>query len=224
MTMVNWQEIDTLLLDVDGTLLDRNFDNVLWEQLLPRRYAKLNGLALDNARGKLEKRMEEVAHTMEYYRIDYWEEYTGVNLIELHHEVAHLLEFRPGARAFLDWSRSNRIRCILVTNAHRDCFAVKDSYCNLSDEVETVVSCQDYDHPKESERFWVRLNEEHPFDNARTLFIDDDETVLDTARSYGIEHLLTIRQPDSKQPVRQGLGFQSINDLMELVPAELMEQ
>ena len=101
---------------------------------------------------------------------------------------------------------------------------MKDSYCNLSDEVATVVSCHDYDHPKENQEFWVRLNEEHPFDSARTLFIDDDEAVLNAARTYGIERLLTIGQPDSKRPIRHGLGFESINSLMELVPAALIEQ
>ena len=224
MTVVNWQEIDTLLLDVDGTLLDRNFDNVLWEQLLPSRYAEVNGLELDAARSKLETHMQEVAQTLDYYRIEYWEEYTGVDLIELHHEVARLLKFRPGARAFLDWSRRKRVRSMLVTNAHPDCFAVKDLYCHLTDEVATVVSCHDFNHPKESQEFWVRLNEEHPFDNARTLFIDDDEAVLNAARRYGIERLLTIRQPDSKRPIRHGLGFESINSLMELIPSVLVEE
>ena len=224
MAVINWQEIDTLLLDIDGTLLDRNFDNVLWEQLLPTRYGEAAGLTLDQAREKLDERMRDVAHTLDYYRIEYWVKYTGVDLIELHHQVAHLLEFRPGTRAFLDWVRRYSIHCILVTNAHRDCFAVKDSYCHLSDKVATVVSCHDYGYPKETEGFWARLNEEHPFENARTLFIDDDEAVLDAAKSYGIEHLRTIRQPDLNRPVRQYLGFQSINNLMELVPAELIEQ
>ncbi len=224
MTVIDWQEIDTLLLDIDGTLLDRNFDNVVWEQLLPSRYGEANGLEPDKAKDKLVKHMSEVAHSLDYYRIDYWAEYTGVDLIELHHEVAHLLEFRPGTRAFLDWTRGSGIHSILVTNADRRCFAVKDSYCHLSEKVSNVVSCQDYGYPKENNGFWVRLNEEHPFDNDRTLFIDDDESVLEAARSYGIEHLLTIRQPDSKRTARQGLRFSSINNLMEIVPRELIAQ
>ncbi|MCY4128195.1 MAG: GMP/IMP nucleotidase [Gammaproteobacteria bacterium] len=222
MTVVNWEEIDTLLLDIDGTLLDRNFDDILWEQLLPSRYSENNGFDADSARKALLQHMRELAHTLDYYRIDYWTEYTGVDLLALHHEVAHLLEFRPGARAFLDWLRRKDICSILVTNAHRDCFAVKDSYCDLSDEIATIVSCHDYGHPKETQEFWESLNEAHPFDSARTLFIDDDEAVLDAARQYGIKHLLTIRQPDSKRPVRRGLRFPSINNLMELVPADLV--
>ena len=222
MSLIDWREIDTLFLDIDGTLLDRHFDDVLWEQLLPLRYSEINGFDADSARKALLAHIRELAHTLEYYQIDYWTEYTGVDLLALHHEVSHLVEFRPGARAFLDWIRRKGIRSLLVTNAHRDCLAVKDSYCDLSDEISTVVSCHDYGHPKETQAFWERLNKEHPFDNARTLFIDDDEAVLEAARKYGIKHLLTIRQPDSKRPARRGLRFPSINNLMELVPAELI--
>lgn len=220
MTLVNWEEIDMLLLDVDGTLLDRNFDDVLWERLLPSRYSETKHIDLNSARSALRRHTRDLEHTLNYYRIEYWTEYTGVDLLALHHEVAHLLEFRPGARAFLDWVRRNVMCSMLVTNADRDCLAVKDSYCDLSDEISSIVSCHDYGYPKETQAFWKRLNAEHPFDNARTLFIDDDEVVLEAAQRYGIKHLLTIRQPNSKRPVRSELRFQSINNLKELVPAE----
>ena len=219
--MINWQNIDTLILDIDGTLLDRNFDNVVWEELLPTRYGEAHGLEIEKARETLESHMRDVAHTLDYYRIDYWNEYTGVNVLQLHQEVAHLLDFRPGARAFLDWVHRMGIRSILATNADRDCFSVKDKHCRLSDEVQTIVSCHDYGVPKETQAFWVSLNKAHPFENSTTLFIDDDEMVLEAAEKYGIEHLLTIRQPDLKRPVRGGLRFPSIDNLMELVPAEL---
>ena len=218
MAVINWQEIDTLLLDIDGTLLDRNFDNVVWEDLLPARFGAANSLELDEAREMLEDHMRYVGRTLDYYRTDYWTEYTGVNLLDLHEEAAHLLKFRTGTRRFLDWVRKKRIRSILATNADRDCLAMKDRYCGLSDEVETIVSCHDYGATKETQAFWVSLNSEHPFDRDRTLFIDDDEAVLGAAERYGIGHLLTIRQPDSKRPPRERLRFKSVDNLMELVP------
>jgi hypothetical protein len=38
--MINWKEIDTVLLDMDGTLLDLNFDNHFWKEFVP-----LNGIS-----------------------------------------------------------------------------------------------------------------------------------------------------------------------------------
>ena len=33
--MVNWNKIDTILLDMDGTLLDLYFDNYFWREHVP---------------------------------------------------------------------------------------------------------------------------------------------------------------------------------------------
>ena len=40
-----WPDIDTVLLDMDGTLLDLHFDNHFWLELLPQRYAELHGIS-----------------------------------------------------------------------------------------------------------------------------------------------------------------------------------
>ena len=40
-----WSEIDTVLLDMDGTLLDLHFDNHFWLEFLPQRYAELHGIS-----------------------------------------------------------------------------------------------------------------------------------------------------------------------------------
>ena len=38
--MINWPQIDTVFLDMDGTLLDLHFDNHFWREHMPRRYAE----------------------------------------------------------------------------------------------------------------------------------------------------------------------------------------
>lgn len=218
MAIVDWQQIDTLLLDMDGTLLDRKFDNHLWEHLLPKRYCEAQRATGNGDREELFAHMHKVRHTLQYYQLDYWTRYTGVDLLALHHEIGHLIDYRPGAKDFLDWIRSHRVSCMLVTNAQRDCLAAKDAHSNLCRTLTVTVSSHDYGHPKESESFWMRLNEEHPFDAARTLLIDDDQIVLDSASAFGIRHLLTVRQPDSKQPFRRDLRFPAFNDFNELMP------
>ncbi|KEP73664.1 nucleotidase, partial [Microbacterium sp. SUBG005] len=32
---IDWQAVDTVLLDMDGTLLDLAFDNYFWQKLVP---------------------------------------------------------------------------------------------------------------------------------------------------------------------------------------------
>ena len=41
---IAWDKIDTVLLDMDGTLLDLNFDNHFWNEFIPLKYAEQNNL------------------------------------------------------------------------------------------------------------------------------------------------------------------------------------
>ena len=71
-TLVDWSAIDTVLLDMDGTLLDLGFDNWFWQEHLPREFAAARGLGLAAARAELEPRFRALAGTMEWYCIDHW--------------------------------------------------------------------------------------------------------------------------------------------------------
>ncbi|EPR3214815.1 GMP/IMP nucleotidase, partial [Klebsiella pneumoniae] len=41
---IAWQEVDTVLLDMDGTLLDLAFDNYFWQTLVPETWGAARGL------------------------------------------------------------------------------------------------------------------------------------------------------------------------------------
>ena len=214
--MIDWKQIDTVLFDMDGCLLDLHYDNCLWNDLVPARYAQAQGISADEARRQLYGHLLGKDRDLSFYCIDFWTRRTGLDLIALHHELAHLIGYRPGAAAFLDWLRG-RARTLLVTNAHRASLAVKDRYSGLSQRLDGTLSSHDFGHAKESQAFWPRLAEADPFDPARTLFIDDNETVLDAASAHGIGHLLTISQPDSGRPPRTNLKYLACNDFNELI-------
>ena len=218
--MIDWHSIDTVLLDMDGTLLDLKYDNTLWNQLVPDRYCDARPSATEETRRGLLQHMMDTRHTLEFYCLDYWARYTGLEILPLHHELAHLIQYRPGAESFLDWLERKRFRRILVTNAHRDSLSVKNAYSGLCSAMHATVSSHDYGHPKETEPFWERLAENHPFDSSRTLLIDDSLPVLGAAAAYGIEHLLTVRQPDSGRPCREDLSVPAFNDFGELMPCD----
>jgi putative hydrolase of the HAD superfamily len=111
-----------------------------------------------------------------------------------------------------------------VTNAHRDSLAVKNRHTNLEPMLDAVVSCHDYGAPKESDEFWQALMREHPFDPARTLLIDDNDAVLDSAVSFGVAHVLTVAQPDSQRPPREGLRHPAVEDFRDLMDAALVDR
>ncbi len=73
--------------------------------------------------------------------------------------------------------------------------------------------------------YGVEASERHePFDPARTLFIDDNPRVLESAREFGIRHLLGIKQPDSQRPEKELQEFIALDRFAQLLPADLPGQ
>jgi putative hydrolase of the HAD superfamily len=161
--------------------------------------------------------MNDTRGKLEFYCLDYWAEFTGLDVVELHHELKELISFRPSAKEFLLWLKARGKRSLLVTNAHRDSLDIKNTHADLTRHLDEAVSCHDYGSPKEDQNFWEQLQLEHPFDPARTLLIDDNHQVLESADRYGIAHLITIVQPDSGKPPRDGLGYPALHDFKDLL-------
>lgn len=216
--MIDWSAIDTVLLDMDGTLLDLHFDNHFWRHHLPRRYADHHGLNHESALADLHRRFEAHRHTLDWYCTEFWSKELGVNICALKREVAHLIAERPQMREFLQQlGASNRDR-ILITNAHRHSLNLKVERTGINQLLDKLISSHDYGAPKESPIFWRQLAHDIEFVPSRTLFIDDTESVLAAAAQFGIAYLICIRQPDSRLAARDGLGFPAIDHFDDLLP------
>jgi putative hydrolase of the HAD superfamily len=120
---------------------------------------------------------------------------------------------------FLDAVKSLKKRVVLVTNAHGKALAIKFRRTQLGDHFDAVVCAHDLGIPKEHVGFWGRLQEVEPFDKAATLLIDDSLPVLRAASRYGIGQLLTVCQPDSRMPEKDGSEFRAIRSFREIMPS-----
>lgn len=217
MIRLNWQNIDTVLLDMDGTLLDLHFDNFFWLHHLPKRYAEHNNTSVDLVIGTLQQRMLELRGTLDWYCTDFWSRELNLDIIELKQEIKHLIGERPFVRPFLETLGLHNKQRILVTNAHRSSVEIKFALTGIESLLDSVVSSHDYGQPKEDQRFWQQLQESQGFDPARTLFIDDSEAILQSAEDFGIGHLLCIEQPDSKGEPRKSGYFPMINSFEQIL-------
>lgn len=217
--MTNWNHIDTVLLDMDGTLLDLHFDNHFWVEYLPQRYAEHHGQSLDWAKAEIYPLMKEKQGQLDWYCLDFWTRELDMPIVELKREVAHLISLRPDADLFLRALQASGRDVILITNAHRDSLSLKLERIELRTYFQRLISSHDFGFPKESRAFWEALQGEVPFDPERTLFIDDSLGILRAARDYGIGHLLAVRQPDSRGALRDTEEFDAVEDYRELAVA-----
>lgn len=212
-----WKTIDTVLLDMDGTLLDLHFDNHFWLEHLPQRYAEHRGISRAQADRELVPLFARHAGRLNWYCLDFWGRELDLPIVELKREVAHLIALRPGADTFLAALRQAGKRVALITNAHRDSLTLKLERVALTPYFDRLISSHDYGFPKEDARFWQALRADFGFDPARSLFIDDSLPILRSARAYGIAHLLAVRQPDSRQGARDTGEFAAQEDYRALL-------
>lgn len=209
---------ETLMLDMDGTLLDLAFDNYVWRDLVPRRYAAAREMSFESARDHLFDQYRAVQGDLEWYCLDHWSERLGIDVLQLHHDVNHRIGYLPGALGFLRGVHESDTRVLLVTNSHPETLALKDAVTGLGDYFDGVVSSHDYGHAKESQAFWNALQDEVGFDSETTLFVDDSQPVLRCAEAYGVAMLVTVTRPDTTRPISHGSefrGVEAVRDMLE---------
>ena len=218
--MINWHDIDTVLLDMDGTLLDLHFDNYFWLEYLPSRYAAIHNGSETAIRQELHARFEKERGTLNWYCLDYWCEQLQLDIPALKREIKHMIAIRPFVIEFLQQLVSSSQQVMLVTNAHRDSLDIKLDVTDIGRHFDEIVVSHDFKTPKEHSHFWQQMSNAHPFDPRRTLLVDDTSSVLKSAQQFGIKHLLTLLQPDSKQPKRQQTEFPGIHHFDEIMPIQ----
>jgi len=212
-----WADIDTLLLDMDGTLLDLAFDNFFWLELVPREYARSTGKPLAEAHEEIRSRYEAVTGTLPWYCIDHWTLQLGLDLEQLKRAHRHRIRYLPEAERFLSHAKQLGKRLILVTNAHRVTLSIKCEQTGVDGWMDAVVSSHDYGIEKERIAFWQRLEAEHGVVRQNALLLEDSLAVLRTARQFGISRTIAIRRPDTTLASREIDEFTAVDGVASLI-------
>jgi len=214
---VDWTKIDTVLLDMDGTLLDLRFDNWFWQELVPGLYAAAHGLSVPEAVLRLGPKFRETRGTIQWYCIDHWSRELGLDIAAIKRTTFDYMGYLPGAEDFLVRLGATGKRRVLVTNAHPLTLAVKTERVGLGMHFDAVYSSHTFGAPKESADFWPRLQAAEPFALGRTLFVDDSLPVLRAAEAFGVGWLRAVRRPDTGQPPQTTGPYPGVDRIADLL-------
>ncbi len=215
-----WEQIETVLFDLDGTLLDLHFDNQFWLDYLPRSYAAARSLSVGEAKTQLLAQYDALRGTLDWYCVDYWTQTLELDIIGLKQQLAHLIAPHPGVGELLTTLGQLGKRRVLVTNAHPHSLELKMRHTQLGDHFEQMVSAHDLKLAKETAEFWHELARIEPFNPQTTVLVDDNLDVLEQAAAHGLRWLIAVRQPDSQRPPVPPPQFPSVHGVGELL-AEL---
>lgn len=160
---LNWNEIDTVLLDMDGTLLDLAFDSYFWLQLVPESLSRQRNISLDQAQQLITTEYQAVRHTLNWYCFDYWSDRLGLDIYQMTSDIGHRARLRDDTTPFLHALRASGRRTILLTNAHPHSLSVKVAHTGLDRHLDLLLSTHTYGYPKEDQRLWRSVQTETGF-------------------------------------------------------------
>jgi HAD superfamily hydrolase (TIGR01509 family) len=212
-----WDDITWVLLDMDGTLLDKHFDDYFWETLVPEEYARRQQIDLALARDLLFARYQREEGTLNWTDIDFWSRELDLDIPALKEGIRHLIEVHPDTEDFLNFLRLKEKRVALVTNAHYKTLNLKMTHTGLLGYFDEVVSSFDLGAPKEEVRFWEVLHDRLHFNGNHALLVDDNAESLTAARAFGIKYPYFKAKSSSRQEAADHPDFPSIESFLELM-------
>ncbi len=211
------QNISFVLLDMDGTLLDKYFDDYFWEHLVPEKYAERHGITFGKAKEALLAKYRSHEETLNWTDIDFWSRELGLDILALKEQIRHLIEIHPHVEGFLELMMSRRMKVYIVTNAHDKVLDLKLKQTEIGKYLTGTITSAEIGYPKERTEFWRRAEAELGFSREKTLFVDDTLAVLRTAKQYGIRYVVYKARGNSKAKRGFSPDFATVMDFDELM-------
>lgn len=212
----NTNENTTLMMDMDGTILDLAYDSHIWLKSIPNIYAEKMNISIDDANSILQKKVLKMKNSLKWYCIDHWSELLDIDILRVHELEKDEIRYLPGAESFLKKVSKSEIRAILVTNSHRDTLNLKIKETGLDKYFNDIYISHDFDAPKENQLFWKRFQSVENFVKNKTIFVDDNVNVLKSAEKFGLGSLIQILYPDSSSAEIKKSKFKGIRNLKQL--------
>jgi putative hydrolase of the HAD superfamily len=214
---ISLKDVRYVLLDMDGTLLDKYFDDYFWEHLLPERYAEKKGITFGKAKEELLRKYHLHEGTLNWTDIDFWSKEVEIDIPALKEQIHHLVEVHPHVEDFLKMLRARRKKVFLVTNAHYKVLDIKLKKTEIGKYFDAAITSFEIGYPKERLEFWERAQRRLGFEKEKTLFIDDTEAVLKTAEQFGIRYILYKTHTSSRADKQVSGHFPALEDFRELM-------
>ena len=213
----SWNKITHVLLDLDGTLLDRDFDDVFWERTVPGEYALQHGISFEDAHKKFMTAYQNQEGTQNWFDIDYWSREFGLDIFALQVREEEKICPLPGTIEFLEFIHNMGKSVHIITDAHPQTVSIKMGRVPLDRYFDTLLSAFEVKCIKKEPCFWTAAQEIIGFSTESTLFIDDRPAILESAQQFGISYVFHKAGASSSRPHEFHGSFFPIIDFKEII-------
>lgn len=195
-------EVRVVSLDMESTLITGAFSEQIWEKDVPRLYAELKGLPLEEARQQVFRQYDEIGDQRpEWYDVGYWFERLGLpgdwrELPKKRREMCSLYPEVPGVLKRLD----ERYPLVVTSNTIREFLEVQIS-CFEACFHRVFSAPSDFGEVKKSPQFYERICASLGVEPGELAHVGDNrEHDYEAAKSTGIRAFHLDRSGKAEGP------------------------
>ena len=212
-----FKDIECLLIDMDGVILDNAYDNDFWQNQIPEVIADNKGIAFDDAKRLAIQIFNYKKNTKDWYDVDYWS-----NMLNIDIEAQKRSEKSFSRISLYDGVidtlsvLKDKTKMILITNAHRKTLNIKLEKYNLTPYFDEMVCAHELHYVKEDIQLWYMLRSKYRLDYEKTLLVEDTINNINVGLSAGISGAIYVG--DEKFTVSDKIiKLSSINQILSAV-------
>lgn len=215
---IKWSEIDTVLLDMDGTLFDRHYEDYFWEVEIPKQYAIKTGMTFKEAKALVMELYFKQEKSLNWSNVEYWEKELGLELWNLRFQLKHLVKLHPHTLRFLRFLKKQNKKIYLVTASPQRDIEFKLGHSKIFEFFDGVCTAHEFNLPKQDILFWKKLQKKLKYSCNRTLFVDDKEDMINAAELSGIKWIIFKSKFSSKLPPKIPKKMLYVHHFDDIIP------
>ena len=216
MTKINFNTV--ILSDLDGVILDLNYDIKFWKEWLPAELAIKSGEPIAAMRENLVSLMKEQEAGLNWYDLNFWDELLDVDCLEIIKAQEERCSFLPGALESLKEISSLPNPKYILTNGDPRLFHFKSESAQFLDFFDASLCSMQMGYAKEQKEFWSLASNYLRVDLQNSIFIDDNFKVVTSAVNAGVGQVYWINP--GRHKVLQN-GVETYPSLLKLITAIL---
>ena len=214
--MIKLNSTTAILLDLDGVILNLEYDIKFWESWLPDHVANQSNRSLEEIKAEIQAEIDIQRGTLNFYDLNYWDNLLNVDCMKIIKEQEEKCSYLEGSYEALQKLSTLNNRMHIVTNGDPRVQEYKAETKNFLEFFDSIFYSMRAGYPKEEKEFWALARHNLNLDFEDAIFIDDDFKVITAAAKAGIKQVIWITP--GKNRILQN-GVETFPSLAELTNA-----
>lgn len=215
--MTKFNSTTAILSDLDGVILDLNYDMKFWQDWLPDALTLSSGKTRSDIKAELVAMMKNQEASLNWYDLNYWDEYFKVDCLEIIKAQEERCSFLNGSVDALNKFAALPNPKYILTNGDPRLFDFKSESANFLDYFDSHLCSMHVGYAKEQKEFWSLASQYLKLDLKNSIFIDDNFKVVTSAVKAGVGQVYWINKGRSKVLSNGVITYPTLAELVSAI-------